>query len=250
MTMALGRRTVLRSGVGLIAGAVSGGIHAAAPLRLVVAGGHPGDPEYGCGGTIARLAGEGHAVTLLYLNRGQGPNEGPPACHETGPAPDSAIRVLEAQAAARILGADTAFLDQCNGHAVVDDHAYEAAFRVVRDLAPDVLFNQWPVDNHPDHRALSSLIDQAWLRLDRGPALYYYEVSDGDDTEMFRPTDYVDISAVEPIKRAACYAHASQAPDRYYALQRRIVQFRGVEAGCAEAEAFVRHARSRPVSLP
>lgn len=37
-------------------------------LKVVVAGGHPGDPEYGCGGTVARLTALGHEVVLLYLN--------------------------------------------------------------------------------------------------------------------------------------------------------------------------------------
>ena len=36
----------------------------------MVTGGHPGDPEYGCGGTVARLAAAGHEVVLLYLNDG------------------------------------------------------------------------------------------------------------------------------------------------------------------------------------
>ena len=39
-------------------------------LKVIVAGGHPGDPEYGCGGTIARYTDLGHEVVLLYLNRG------------------------------------------------------------------------------------------------------------------------------------------------------------------------------------
>ena len=36
-----------------------------AKLKVVVTGGHPGDPEYGCGGTIARLAAAGNEVVLL-----------------------------------------------------------------------------------------------------------------------------------------------------------------------------------------
>ncbi len=40
-------------------------------LKVVVTGGHPGDPEYGCGGTIARYSDVGHEVVLLYLNKGE-----------------------------------------------------------------------------------------------------------------------------------------------------------------------------------
>jgi len=41
-------------------------------LKIIVTGGHPGDPEYGCGGTIARYTDLGNEVVLLYLNRGEG----------------------------------------------------------------------------------------------------------------------------------------------------------------------------------
>jgi len=79
---------------------------------------------------------------------------------------------------------------------------------------------------------------------------YYYEVSDGEDTLMFLPTDYVDISATESRKRAACYAHASQSPDRFYALQSQVSRFRGVESGYTQAEAFIRHSQSPGHLLP
>ena len=38
---------------------------------VLVSGGHPGDPEYGCGGMIAKLANAGYRVSILYLNRGE-----------------------------------------------------------------------------------------------------------------------------------------------------------------------------------
>src|SRR5579859_3523513 len=40
-------------------------------LRVLVVGGHHGDPEAGCGGTIALYARAGHDVTALYLTRGE-----------------------------------------------------------------------------------------------------------------------------------------------------------------------------------
>src|SRR3569832_2305070 len=42
-------------------------------LKIVVTGGHPGDPEYGCGGTVARYTDLGHEVLLLYLTQGEPP---------------------------------------------------------------------------------------------------------------------------------------------------------------------------------
>src|SRR6266576_3576447 len=57
-------------------------------LKVVVTGGHPGDPEYGCGGTITRYTDLGHDVVLLYLNKGVTPEAA-----RSGGAPD---RVAEA----------------------------------------------------------------------------------------------------------------------------------------------------------
>ena len=213
-------------------------------LRVVVAGGHPGDPEYGCGGTVARYTGLGHTVTLLYLNRGE------KGCPEPEPQKGSAIRVREAEKACSILKARPVFAPQCDGHAVVDPARYDEFRDVLSGERPDVVFTQWPIDNHRDHRAISMLTYDAWLRMRKGFALFYYEVSNGEDTLMFQPSDYVDISAVEGTKHAACYAHASQSPDRYYAVQEQVARFRGLESGFIRAEAFLRHAQSPRAFLP
>jgi LmbE family N-acetylglucosaminyl deacetylase len=218
-----------------------------AALNVVVAGGHPGDPEYGCGGTVARYAKLGHNVTLLYLNRGENPQAD---CAPADPAGDATVRVHEAIEACRLLGARPVFAPQCNGNSIVDNAHYEAFTRLLSELRADLLFTQWPIDNHPDHRALSTLTLEAWNRLGRSAAFYFYEVSDGEDSLMFTPTDYVDITETEPIKRQACYAHASQQPDHFYALQARVAQFRGLEAGYQQAEGYVRHVRSRRGFLP
>src|SRR5690348_6912055 len=44
---------------------------AARKLRVVCVGGHPDDPESGCAGTLARYSEQGHAVTVIYLTRGE-----------------------------------------------------------------------------------------------------------------------------------------------------------------------------------
>ncbi|HEY3743284.1 MAG TPA: PIG-L family deacetylase, partial [Bryobacteraceae bacterium] len=63
------------------------------PLKIVVTGGHPGDPECGCAGTIARLTARGDQVTVLYLNRGEGFCSAPSASASRC----AAIRTAEAE---------------------------------------------------------------------------------------------------------------------------------------------------------
>src|SRR5215467_11954261 len=180
-------------------------------LKIVVAGGHPGDPECGCAGTILRATDLGHDVVLLYLNRGEG------YCGAADLSRCAAIRTAEAQAACRILKARAAFADQIDGRAVVDAPHYESFARLLAAENPDVVLTQWPVDRHRDHRALSMLTLDAWWKGGRKFALYYYEVA--EDTTMFTPSEFVDISAVESRRRAACYAHVSQQPEKWYPQQ-------------------------------
>jgi len=94
------------------------------------------------------------------------------------------------------------------------------------------------------------LVFDAWLAGRKRFALYYFEVLSGAQTSQFWPTHYVDITATEGTKRAACFAHASQDPDDFYQYHDAMNRFRGMEAGRKYAEAFVRHVQSPDDSLP
>jgi LmbE family N-acetylglucosaminyl deacetylase len=229
----MNRREMLRVS-GLVAGAAAvtaagkSATAAGSPkCRIVVTGGHPGDPEYGCGGTVARLTALGHDVVLLYLNDGAWETSAP-------------VRIAEAKKACEILKAHPVYADQKNGHAIVDNEHYQAFQKTIEAEDPDAVFTHWPVDNHADHRAIANLTYEAWKQLKHKFALYYYEVSDGEDTNPFPgPTHYIDITSVADTKKMACYAHASQSPDSYYSLQDTVAAFRGYQAGTKRAEAYV-----------
>ncbi len=212
-------------------------------LKIVVTGGHPGDPEYGCGGTISRCTDIGHEVLLFYLNRGEAGITGKSATEAAN------IRSAEAKKACEILKARAVFATQVDGQSVVDATHYNEFYEILAEEKPDIIFTQWPIDNHPDHRALSTLVYGAWRRLKESqasnpPVLYFYEVSNGEDTLMFSPTYYVDITAQESRKQKACIAHASQTPEKFYPLQEQVSRFRGLECGCQFAEGFIPHVQS------
>ena len=144
-------------------------------LHVVVTGGHPGDPEYGCGGTVARLADLGHGSTLLYLNNGERPgNRGRRARRRGG----QGVRDPQGPAALRRPGRRR--VGRRRGH-------YEAFRAILEAERPDVVFTHWPIDNHADHRAMSMLVYDAWLKMKKAFSLYYYEVSNGEDTLQFAP---------------------------------------------------------------
>lgn len=216
----------------LSAGATSPAEEPARSFKFIVAGGHPGDPEYGCGGTVTRLTALGHKVVLLYLNDGAWETSAP-------------VRIAEARKACEILKAQPRWAGQANGHSIVDDAHYSAFRKIIEEENPDAVFSHWPIDNHPDHRAMANLVYDSWNQFKRRFPLYYYEVSSGEDTMQFpAPTHFVDIAAVAGTKKAACYAHASQDPSFFYELQDSVARFRGFESGYKRAEAYMQQVGS------
>jgi N-acetylglucosamine malate deacetylase 1 len=208
-------------------------------LSIVCVGGHPDDPESGCGGTLARYAALGHRVTIIYLTRGEAGISG--KSHDEA----AAIRTAECEAACRILGAKPVFAGQIDGATVVDRKAADSMARLISAAQPEIVFTQWPIDTHPDHQAASTLTYQAWLSGGRRFELFYYEVDLGEQTMGFRPTDYVDITAVREKKKAALFAHKSQDGEAIYRRHHEIMEsFRGREGGSTAAEAFVRLSRA------
>lgn len=130
-------------------------------MNILVIGPHPDDQELGMGGTIARLAEQGHDVLLLDMTNG-----------EPTPYGDPETRAKEAADAARILSPDPArFPDARPVRRVLLDlpnrrveHTIEARHKVagvIRAHAADIMFVPYPEDAHPDHRAVTRIAEDA-----------------------------------------------------------------------------------------
>lgn len=209
----------------------------AARLSVLCVGGHPDDPESGCGGTLARYAALGHTVTILYLTRGERGID--------GKSLDEAarIRTVESEAACKILGTRPLYFGQIDGATEVTRAHVDAMSRILNAANPDVVFTHWPVDTHMDHQVASILTIRAWMNL-RSAHLYFFEVNSGSQTQGFLPNTYVDISSVVEQKKTALFAHTSQDGRGIWREHHEIMaQWRGREAGVTAAEAFVHLAR-------
>jgi LmbE family N-acetylglucosaminyl deacetylase len=222
---------------------------ASAPKRLkvVCVGGHPDDPESGCGGTLARLAAAGHSISIIYLTRGEHGIKN--KSHDEA----GQIRTKEAEAACVVLKAKPLFAGQIDGETVFNNEWISKLQQMIADEKPDVVFTHWPIDTHKDHQIASLLTYQVWAKAQEKFEMYFYEVCTGEQTTTFHPTNYVDISDVQDQKRQAIYCHTSQHPDSIYGpyVSKKppiihgcghgmMEQYRGAEIGVAAAEAFVR----------
>ncbi len=210
-------------------------------LKICCVGAHPDDPESGCAGTLARYSLLGHAVTVVYLTRGERGIRGK-SLDEA-----AAIRSRECLAACEIMGATPVFFGQIDGATEVNRAQAEAMKRLIAGLAPDVLFTHWPVDTHADHQVASLLAIRACMDLRQRPRLYFFEVSTGSQSRGFYPNTYVDVSPVLEKKKNALLVHVSQGGQEIWDRDHGPVAiWRGREAGVSAAEAFVRLTRENP----
>ena len=202
--------------------------------KVVCVGGHPDDPESGCGGTLAKLAKQGHDVTIIYLTTGEAGIEG--KAH----AEAAAIRKAEAIEACKVLQAKPVFAGQIDGDTIVNNEWIKKLRELINLEKPDMVFTHWPIDSHKDHQAASFLTIQAWMNSGKAFQLFFFEVLTGIQTAAFSPTDYVDIESTQEQKRRSVFCHKSQHPEEIYSEGHADMEmFRGREIGVKAAEGFV-----------
>ena len=212
-------------------------------MNIVVFGAHPDDPESGCGGTMAVHSQRGNQVTAVHATSGERGINGMP--------PERAAQVREAESleACAILGAATRFLRFPEHNIDMSAEATDRFVQALRVLTPDVLIAHWPIDTHIDHQLTGLLALRAWLKEPGAFKLLFFEVLTGSQTLHFVPDTYVDISGVQEQKKEAILRHASQQPEKWYPHQRATEEFRGREARCEAAEAFITARFARGAAL-
>ncbi len=128
--------------------------------NILVVGPHPDDQELGMGGTIAKLAEQGHDVLLLDVTNG-----------EPTPYGDPETRAKEAAAAAAVLSPDPSVKNtkpvrrrllglpnRAVEHTLENRHIMAGAIRAHQ---ADILFTPFFEDAHPDHLAVTRLVEDA-----------------------------------------------------------------------------------------
>ena len=238
----MNRRDILKVAGTAIAGATLLGTKAFASetsssstqKKALVIGAHPDDPETCCGGTMMLLKQAGYDVLSVYMTKGEAGITG--KSHEEA----ASIRTQEAINACKVLGVRHKFMTQIDGNTEINKERYKEMRELIAAENPDIVFTHWSIDGHPDHRVCSLLVYDAWRRLNYNFELFYFEAMSGTQSQMFLPTDYVDITSVAQEKRRACDCHLSQGMDIIYdGWHGPMEQFRGIEFRCKHAEAFI-----------
>lgn len=204
--------------------------------KILVIGAHPDDPETCAGGTMCLLKQAGHEVVSVYLTHGEAGIEG------KSHAAAARIRVKESEDACRLMGVRHRFMNQVDGNTEVNLARYKEMRELLEEERPDVVLTHWPIDAHRDHAACGMLVLDAWRRVGRTFELFYFEAMSGTQSQMFRPTHWVNIEKVVDLKHQACLCHVSQnMPSLLDEWHIPMERFRGLECMCQYAEAFAHH---------
>ncbi len=177
------------------------------PKEVVVAfGAHPDDIELGCGGTLIRLAQNGHEVILIDLTRG-----------ELGTRGTVETRGKEAAAAAALLGAAVREnLGLPDGNVRSTPAAKRRVAEVVRRFRPGLVLLPHRKDRHPDHVHASRLVYEGTFLAGlpryetEHPAFRPQRLAYYMGWEPFLPSFVVDASAQFERKLAAIRVYESQ----------------------------------------
>src|SRR5438552_11149437 len=198
-----------------------------APERVLVVAAHPDDIEFGAAGTVARWVDGGAEVRYLLVTRGDKGSDDP----SVDPRELGERRTGEQRAAAAEIGVSGVdFLDEPDGQVEPSLPLRERITYAIRRFQPEIVMghdptvlfvnNEWV--NHPDHRAVGTVVVDAVFPTARDPLNFPEHLAEGLEAwkvaELFlwstnEANQLVDIGDTLERKIAALAHHGSQFRD-------------------------------------
>ena len=221
---------------------------------VMVIAAHPDDPEFGCGGTVAKWIREGRQVVYVICTNG---DKGTPDLNMTSERL-AVIREQEQLAAAKVLGvSEVVFLGYHDGGLEDTPEFRGKLVRLIRKYRPEAVITHDPklrYVGHRDHRiagmvAMDAIFpysrDHLFYPEHRAEGLLPHKVREVYFTGAEDPDFFVDISETFETKTKAIACHVSQvggrSPEEWENWVKMMAQRSaalGKARGLALAEAF------------
>jgi LmbE family N-acetylglucosaminyl deacetylase len=195
--------------------------------RILVISAHPDDVDFGCAGTLAKLAKEGAEIAYVICTSGEKGSDDPNlSCSKL-----ALLREKEQRAAAKIIGVkEVIFLRKPDGELMYSLEFRGELVRLIREWRPHTIFTHDPAnrlfDNqyifHADHRVVGELAFDAAYPAALNPNFFPAQFRDGlaphavSEIYFFAtaaPNVWVDITSTLLLKIKALRCHRSQIKD-------------------------------------
>jgi LmbE family N-acetylglucosaminyl deacetylase len=185
------------------------------PLRVLVFGAHPDDPDFTAAGVATMYSQAGHQVKMVTVTNGDAGH------HAMGGVLLAQRRRNEAREAGACLGVEYVTLDNHDCVLMPTLEIRHQLVRIIREFQPELVLTPRPNDYHPDHRYTSQLVQDAvciasvpnivsdvpYLRF---TASVVYVWDGFQKPYPFRPDIVVGIDEVVEKKVDALHCHTSQ----------------------------------------
>jgi len=219
-----------------------------APSRktFLAVGAHAGDMEIAAGAVLAKHAKAGDRIVFLHLTLGEGGN---PAL---SPAEYGAQKRREAEAAAKVIGAEVLFGPYKDGELPNSEEARRYVADTIRQVKPTHLIAHWKNSLHQDHSNASAVAVDAVLLAalpgvqsqhppHRGLRRVLF-TDNWEDREGFSGYIYVDVSDSldlwEKCVTQYQFIRGGVSSFPYLEYYRSLAKVRGAEGGFTFAESF------------
>ncbi len=205
-------------------------------VKALFIGAHIDECENGCGGMARLLVNAG--VHVKFLNVAT-------FLHDP-PAPDvQAAATAQSDAAAKVLGVEKEISPNEERAAlwVADAEKIASIRQKIEEYAPDLLFIQWPRDNHVEHmevaRASYHALVQAACHI-KVKEVYAFEAGVLQTFQYFVPDFAVNIDSVMPTVEESlmCFSQNRANGKGLCEDKRTVAHLRGMNHGCQYAEAY------------
>ena len=202
----------------------------ASPQNILVILAHPDDPEFFCGGTIAKWAIEGHKISYCLLTKGDKGINDQFLLNDSLKIKE--LRVKEENKAAKILGVNNViFFNNPDGYLIPDLSLRRQVVMAIRKFKPDIVVSCDPTNyymndrtiTHPDHRAAGQVVVDAVFPAAQNEAFFPDLMINGklkphkvNEVWLSLPTIaniVIDVTDTWTIKLNALHEHFSQIGD-------------------------------------
>jgi LmbE family N-acetylglucosaminyl deacetylase len=196
-------------------------------MNILAIGAHPDDIEYGCGGTLLKMAAQKRS-NIYYFIATHGDFGG-----------DTEVRIKEQEKAAALIGVKEIFWGGfMDTRLTVSRELIGKIEEVISQCDPQVILVNYPDDTHQDHRYLaeSTVVASRYRR----KVLFYEDYT----SRNYEPHLFVDIADVLDEKLKLLKCHRSQVERDYptsldmVESTKAVANFRGFQAKVKYAEGF------------
>ena len=183
--------------------------------RALMIGAHPDDCEFKTSGTTIKMVEKGFIIKYVSLTNGETGH------FNKGGGEVALIRKDEAKAVGKLAGIEYDVFDIKSNGITADIATRERVICLIREFKPDMIFTHRPNDYHPDHRTVSTLVQDSSYAIQvpnvcpltpclRYSPVIFYMYDGFTKPNPFIPDVVIDIDSAIKTKTDILNCHKSQ----------------------------------------